>query len=141
LVNGASGHIEIIQPAAFARPKGYANGVLARGRLLSIAGQIGWDERQQLVGDGLVEQFARALDNVLAVVAAAGGGPGDVVEMTVFVTDLDAYRQGASALGPIWKARFGRHYPAMALVGVSGLVEAGAKVEILARAVLADEPG
>jgi enamine deaminase RidA (YjgF/YER057c/UK114 family) len=141
LVNGASGHIEIIQPAAFARPKGYANGVLARGRLLSIAGQIGWDERQQLVGDGLVEQFARALDNVLAVVAAAGGGPGDVVEMTVFVTDLDAYRQGAAALGPIWKARFGRHYPAMALVGVSGLVEAGAKVEILARAVLADEPG
>ncbi|AUX21331.1 hypothetical protein SOCEGT47_018120 [Sorangium cellulosum] len=131
------GGLEIVQPAGWPAPRGYANGVVTRGRTLYVAGQIGWDAASgQLRGGGLVEQFAQALDNVLAVVAAAGGGPGDVARMTVYVTDLDAYRGSRRAIGAAWRARFGAHFPAMALVGVAGLVEPGALVEIEAVAAL-----
>ena len=117
-------------------PKGYANGMIAEGRVLAIAGQIGWDEHGRFVSDDLIAQLAQALDNVLAVLRAAGGEPAHVVSMTIFVTDVPAYRAGLRALGPLWRARFGRHYPAMALLGVTELVEPAAKVEILATAVL-----
>ncbi|MGK4006408.1 RidA family protein [Sorangium sp. So ce1036] len=131
------GGIEIVQPAGWPAPRGYANGVVTRGRTLHVAGQIGWDPSSgRLRGGGLVEQFAQALDNVLAVVAAAGGGPGDVARMTVYVTDLDAYRSSRRAIGAAWRARLGAHFPAMALVGVAGLVEPGALVEIEAVAAL-----
>ena len=83
-----------------------------------------------------VDQFARALDKLLAVVAAAGGGPTDVGRLTIYVADLAAYRAGLKPLGDVWRARFGRHYPAMALVEVKGLVDRGALVEIEATAVL-----
>ena len=118
-------------------PRGYANGMIGEGRTLHVAGQIGWDEHGEFHTDDLIEQFAQALDNVLAVVRGAGGEPTDIASMTVFVTDLPAYRAGRRALGPIWKARLGTHYPAMALVGVAGLVELRAKVEIQAVAHLA----
>lgn len=131
-----SSHIEFIQPEHFARPRGYANGALVHGRLVFVAGQIGWDTNGTFSTDDFVEQFAKALDNVIAVVAAAGGAPTDIADMTVYVTDLTAYRQRARELGQVWRARLGKHFPAMALVGVAGLVEPRAKVEIQAVACL-----
>ena len=131
--------VDTINPPDWPQPRGYANGTIARGRVLHVAGQIGWDAQQQFASDELVAQFATALDNVLAVVRAAGGAPWDIAEMTVYVTDLPAYRAGAKALGPIWKERMGKHYPAMALVGVAGLVEPRAKVEIQAVAYLEEK--
>lgn len=122
-------------------PKGYVNGVVATGRTLYVAGQVGWNERHEFPSDDLADQFGAALDNVLAVVRAAGAAPTDVARMLVYVTDLEAYRASQKRLGPIWRERFGRHYPAMALVGVSGLVEVKAKVEIEAVAVLPEEGG
>lgn len=128
--------IEFVQPAHFAPPRGYANGAVATGRTLYIGGQIGWEADQSFTTDDFVEQFGKALDNVLAVVAAAGGEPTDLVKMTVFVTDLDAYRESGKALGAAWRGRLGKHYPAMALVGVTGLVHPRAQVEIEAVACL-----
>lgn len=137
----ASSHIQTVQPAHFPRPRGYANGVVSRGRTLHVAGQVGWEHDGTFQSDDLGFQFGRALDHVLDIVRAAGGRPEHVVNMTVYVTDLAAYKAAAtSGLGAIWRARFGRHYPAMALVGVAGLVEDGAKVEVQAVAVLPDEP-
>jgi enamine deaminase RidA (YjgF/YER057c/UK114 family) len=128
--------MKVIQPEGWPRPRGYVNGMLASGEILHVSGQIGWDIAGQMVSGDLIDQFARALDNVLAIVEAAGGGPTDVADMTVFVTDVDAYRNGASRLRDIWKARFGDHYPAMALLGISALVHPQAKVEIQATAHL-----
>ncbi|MCC6647847.1 MAG: RidA family protein [Polyangiaceae bacterium] len=129
----------IIHPPGFPRPRGYSNGVLASGRVLTVAGQIGWDAREQFESDELVPQLGQALDNVLAVVRAAGGDVEHLSHMTIYVTDLDAYRGAGKALGEAWRARMGRHYPSMALVGVAGLVEPRAKVEIEAIAVLPEE--
>lgn len=128
--------ITFIQPEGWAKPKGYANGVVTRGRTLHIAGQVGWNANCQFDHKDFVGQFGQALDNVLAVVSAAGGAASDVVSMTVFVTDLAAYKAAGKQLGAAWRDRFGRHYPAMALVGVAGLVEDGALLEIQAIAAL-----
>lgn len=125
-----------IQPDGWAAPRGYSNGVLASGHALYIAGQIGWGPDQKLVSDQLADQFAQALDNVLAVVRAAAGDPTDIAQMTIYVTDVAAYRAAAPALGAIWRARLGKHFPAMALVGVTELVEPRALVEIQAIAHL-----
>ena len=131
--------IQFVNPAHFARPRGYANGALVTGgRRLHIAGQIGWHADESFSTDDLTEQFGFALDNVVAVLEAAGGQPTDIAEMTIYVTDLDAYRQNARAIGGQWRERLGKHFPAMALVGVAGLVHPRAKVEIQALAVLPD---
>ena len=111
--------------------KGFSNGMIGRGRVLHVAGQIG-------AGADLVAQFGAALDCVLAVVKKAGGVPEDVAEMTVYVTDIDAYRAATRALGPVWRERLGRHYPAMALVAVTALVDPTALVEIQAVAYLTE---
>src|SRR5207245_747941 len=111
-----------IQPAHFAKPRGYANGVLSRGRILHVAGQVGWEHDGTFASPDLVVQFARALDHVLDVVRAAGGRPEHLVSMTVYVTDLAAYKRGRSGIGAAWRERLGRHFLAMALVGVAGLV-------------------
>jgi len=115
-------------------PRGYANGRTGSGRVVHVAGQIGWDERGALVAGGLVPQFTRALDNVLAVVRAAGGAAEDIATMTVYVTDIAAYRAAQRELGAAWRARLARHFPAMALVAVCDLVEPHAVVEIQATA-------
>jgi enamine deaminase RidA (YjgF/YER057c/UK114 family) len=132
----SNSHIQTVQPAHFSPPRGYANGVVCTGRTLHVGGQIGWEADQTFTTDDFVEQFAKTLDNVLAVVQAAGGRATDLVSMTVFVTDLDAYRSNLRAIGAVWRQRLGTHYPAMALVGVAGLVEPRAKVEIQAVASL-----
>lgn len=126
----------LIQPEGWARPRGYSNGVVASGRVLAIGGQIGWNAAQVFERHDFVGQFDQALANVRAVVDAAGARPEDIVSMTIYVTDLDAYRQSLAALGPVWKRHLGRVYPAMALVGVAGLVEPEALVEIQALAVM-----
>jgi enamine deaminase RidA (YjgF/YER057c/UK114 family) len=131
-------HFEIVQVPGWPAPRGYVNGIIARGRTLFVAGQIGWDAAGQFHSDDLAEQFAQALDNVIAVVRAAGGGPEDIARMTVYVTDLPVYRSSLRAIGQAWRTRLGKHFPAMALVGVAGLVELRAKVEIEATAVLGD---
>ena len=132
-------HITFVQPEHFAPPRGYANGVVSTGRILHIAGQIGWDSDGTFSTFDLIEQFAKTLDNIIAVVEAAGGTAAHVVKMTIYVTDMDAYRTRARELGPIWRERFGTHYPAMALVRVVELVEPNALVEIEAVASLPTE--
>ncbi|MHB1845369.1 MAG: RidA family protein [Deltaproteobacteria bacterium] len=128
----------IVKSDALAKPKGYANGVIAEGRLLFVAGQIGWD-REGRLAEGFAAQFARALDNVLEVIRAAGGAPTDLCRMTVYVTDKRAYEAAAREIGAAWRARLGRHYPAMTLVEVRSLLEDRAEVELEATAALAGE--
>jgi len=128
----------VVQPPHFERPRGFVNGIVARGRTLWIAGQVGWEREGVFASSELPAQFARALDHILDIVREAGGGPEDIVNMTIYVTDLPAYKNGVKEIGAAWRQKMGRHYPAMALVGVAGLVEDGAKVEIQAQAVLAD---
>jgi enamine deaminase RidA (YjgF/YER057c/UK114 family) len=123
--------VKTVQPEGWRPAKGYANGVVCEGgRTVYVAGQIGWDAAQRFATDDFVAQFDQALANVVAVVEAAGGAPDHIVKMTVYVTDLDAYRAGLRGVGAAWRARLGKHFPAMALVGVAGLVEREAKVEI-----------
>jgi enamine deaminase RidA (YjgF/YER057c/UK114 family) len=128
-----------VRPDGWKAPRGYENGILVEGggRLLFVAGQIAWDADQRLVGEGsMSKQFVQALDNVLAVVADAGGRPEEIVRMTVYVTDKQAYLEATAAIGEAWRDRIGSHYPAMALVQVADLLEEGALVEIEATAVI-----
>ena len=128
--------MEIIHPSHWAPTKGYSAGIKATGEHIFIAGQIGWNAQQQWTTTDFIEQFELALTNVIDVLKAGGGEISHLTEMTIYVTDLESYRQRAKELGPIWRKWMGRHYPAMALVGVAGLVEKNALVEIQARAVL-----
>ena len=131
----------IVNPDSVAPPRGYSNGmVLTGGRVLFVAGMIGWDRDSKLVSDQFVPQFAQALDNVLAVVREAGGGPEHIGRFTIYVTDRHAYMKLAKEVGAAYRERMGKHYPAMALVQVAALLEEGAQVEIEATAVLPDEP-
>jgi enamine deaminase RidA (YjgF/YER057c/UK114 family) len=117
-------------------PKGYSNGRVGRGAVLHVAGQVGWEPDGTFVAKTLVDQFAKALSNVIAVVHGARGKVADIAEMTVYVTDIEAYRAARKELGPIWKDLMQTHFPAMALVAVSALVEREALVEIQAVAYL-----
>lgn len=128
--------MDVVHPAGFPPARGYSNGITAHGRTLFVAGQVGWEPDGTFASDELIPQFSRALDNVLAVVRAAGGEPGHIAQMTIYVTDMAAYRAAAGPLGAVWRERMGRHYPAMALVAVSELVDPRARVEIQAIAVL-----
>jgi enamine deaminase RidA (YjgF/YER057c/UK114 family) len=121
-------------------PRGYSDAMVARGRLVVLAGQIGWDPSTgEFASDDLVAQTAQTLRNVAAALAACGAEPRHVVRLTWYVTDRDAYLASRSAIGEAYRAVFGQHYPTMALVIVAGLVEARARVEIEATAVLPDE--
>ena len=125
-----------LQPPGWPRPKGYANGISARGRAIFTAGVIGWDQEERLVAPDLPGQFAQVLRNILAILAEDGAGPEHVVRMTCYVTSRDEYVAGAREIGAAWRTLMGRNYPAMAVVEVSALVEAEAKVEIEAIAVV-----
>lgn len=127
---------QIITPPGFPKPRGYSNGIAAQGRVLYVAGQIAWDQDARLVSPDFATQFLQALDNVIAVVRAAGGATPHLVKLVAFVTDLDAYRAATPAIGEGWRARMGTYYPAMSLVKVAGLLEPGALVEIEGVAVL-----
>ena len=129
--------IEIINPESLGAPRGYSNGVLLRGAsILFVAGQIGWDSEHRIVEGGFAAQFEQALKNVLAVVAAAKGGPENIGRFTVFVASKQEYLDSLEDVGAGYRHVMGRHYPAMSLVEVTALLEPGARVEIEATAVI-----
>ena len=128
--------MKILQPAAWPRPKGYSNGVSARGRMIFTAGIVGWDEKEMFPEYTLSGQFAQALRNTLAILAEDGAGPEHIVRMTCYVIDRDEYLNQRDEIGAAWREIMGRNFPAMALVEVKGLVEAAAKVEIETTAVV-----
>jgi len=129
---------DIVNPQALGAPRGWNNGMLAPrdGRLLFIAGQAGWEEESTGTPPDFAGQFARSLDRVLAIIAAAGGAPTDLARLTIYVVDLAAYRESRKAIGAVWRERLGKHYPAVALLEVKGLVDQGAVVEMEATAVI-----
>ena len=128
--------MKAINPDGLAKPRGYSHGMKGQGELLFVAGQIGWNREGRMVSADFVDQFDKALENVLDVVWGAGGKPDSVARMVVYVTDKREYRERAKAVGEAWRRRMGRHYPAMALVEVKSLLEDDAKVEIEAVALL-----
>ena len=121
-----------INPESLGAPRGYSNGVLteAGGRLLFIAGQVAWNQQQQIVSDDLVKQFDRALVNLIAVVSEARGTPEQIARLIIYVTDKDEYKRRMKEIGERYRARMGKHFPAMVLVEVESLLEDGAKIEI-----------
>ena len=125
-----------VNPSSLAPPRGYSHGMKGSGELLFVAGQVGWDAQGHMVQGDFVAQFAQALDNVLAVVGAAGGSPESVARLVIYVTDKREYRARRREVGEAYRMRMGRHFPAMALVEVKGLLEDDARVEIEAVALL-----
>ena len=125
-----------VNPESLTPPRGYNHGMKGAGELLFVAGQVGWTREGHVVGPDFVSQFQRALENVIDVVWAAGGKPADIARMVVYVTDKSEYAARAREIGEVWRARMGRHYPAMALVEVKGLLDDEAKVEIEATALV-----
>lgn len=130
--------MKILQPPSWPRPRGYSNGIAARGTLVVVGGQVGWNAAQEFETDDFAAQARQALANVVAVLAEAGGGPEHIVRMTWYVTDRHEYVAAYARLGEVYREIMGRHFPAMTAVEVAGLVEAGAKVEIEATAVIPD---
>jgi len=128
--------MKILQPPEWARPKGYANGVSASGRLVFVAGQIGWNAACEFESDDLVAQVAQALRNIVAVLDAGDAKPEHIVRMTWYVTDRDDYVARAKEIGDVYREIIGRHFPVMTAVEVSALVESRAKVEIEVTAVV-----
>jgi enamine deaminase RidA (YjgF/YER057c/UK114 family) len=125
----------VLQPPGWPRPKGFANGILARGEMVFVGGMIGQDKDGRF-GDGFVAQMKLALENIAAVLAEAGAGPQHIVRLTWYVRDIDEYLANLSALGAAYREVMGRHFPAMAVVEVTRLVEPKARLEIEATAVL-----
>ena len=128
-----------ILPDDWPRPKGYANGMTARGQVLAIAGMIGWDTTEAIVSDAFVPQFRQALANVVDVVNAAGATHEAIISLTIYVTDKHAYLGNIKDVGAVYRDLMPKHYPAMALVQVSALVEDRAQVEIQGLAVLPED--
>jgi enamine deaminase RidA (YjgF/YER057c/UK114 family) len=127
-----------INPTALGSPRGYSNGILVDGnaRLLFIAGQIAWDANQQIVSDNFVEQFDRALANVMSVLTEAGGNPTNITRLGIYVTNKAEYLASTKEVGQRYRKHMGSHYPAMVLLEVNGLLDDAAKVEIEAIAML-----
>jgi len=125
----------VLQPASWARPRGYANGIVAEGTTIFLAGQVGWDAHGHFA-DGLADQVGQALTNIVTLLAEAGAAPRHLVRLTWYLTDLHAYRENQMAIGAAYRRIIGKHFPAMSAIGVAQLVEPAALVEIEATAVL-----
>jgi len=128
--------MQILQPPGWAKPKGFANGIAASGKLVFVAGQIGWTGEGKWEADDFAGQFKQALKNCIDVVAQAGGGPQHIVRLTWYVIDKQEYLDSLKGVGAAYRELMGRHYPTMAVVQVSGLVEPEARLEIEATAVI-----
>ena len=128
--------MEIIQPPGWPRPKGYSNGMLADGKMLFIGGQIGWDENEQIVSDEFVAQVRQTLLNTKAVLSAANANPSHIARMTWYITCRDEYLENLKAIGAVYREIIGKHFPTMAMVEVTALMECRAKVEIETTAVI-----
>jgi len=128
----------MINPKSLGAPRGYSNGVLtdASGKLLFIGGQVAWNENQEIVSDDFVEQFDKALANVIAVINTAGGEPANIARLIIYVTNRLEYRERTKEVGERYRKHMGKHFPAMVLVQVVGLLDDAAKVEIEGVAVL-----
>ncbi len=121
--------VRLINPESLIRPAGYAHGAIGSGGVLELAGQVGWD-RDGNLADGLVAQVAQAFDNLIAVLDECGCGPKDVARLRIYTVDVDGYRNNLKEIGAVYRERFGKHFPAMTLVGVAALFDEGALVEI-----------
>ncbi len=130
--------MEILQPVRWPRPRGYSNGVAAKGRTIFVSGMIGWDEQGKLVSSDFAGQARQALKNIVAVLAEAKAKPGDIVRMTWYLVDKREYLAAYKEIGAAYRELIGAHYPAMSAVQVSGLIEDGARVEIEVTAVVAE---
>jgi enamine deaminase RidA (YjgF/YER057c/UK114 family) len=130
--------LKLINPEALGAPSGYANGLLVDGggKLLFIAGQIAWDQDQKIVSDDFIEQFDKALSNVITVLRAAGGEPDNIVRLVIYVTNKIEYRQRTREVGERYRKHLGKHFPAMVLVQIAGLLDDRAQVEIEGMAVI-----
>ncbi len=124
-----------LQPPGWPRPKGYANGMAGEGRFVLTGGQIGWDAEGRFA-EGLVAQTRQALLNIVAILGEAGAGPQHIARLTWYVTDIEVYRNAGKEMGAAWREVMGRHFPAMAVIGVTALVERAALVEIEATAII-----
>ena len=134
--------LEVLLPFGWSPPVGYANGIaVPTGRIVFVAGQVGWDEKQQFHSDELIPQFEQALKNVLAVLAQAGGGPNHICRMTAYCNDKPAYLSARPELGRIWRKLMGRHFPAMSMIFVADLLDHPAKIELEATAVIPNSAG
>ena len=131
--------MEILQPPGWARPKGFSNGIAARGRLVFVAGQVGWTGQGEWREHGFAGQFRQALQNILTVLKEANGGPEHIVRLTWYVLDKQEYLASLREVGAAYRELMGRHYPTMAVVQVSGLVENEARLEIEATAVIPEK--
>ncbi|HVA39339.1 MAG TPA: RidA family protein [Candidatus Binataceae bacterium] len=129
---------QTLQPPGWARPRGYANGIAARGRLVFVAGQVGWDAAGLFRSDRFADQVRQALANIVAIVAEAGGRPEHLVRLTWYITDRQEYLAESKAVGTAYRDVLDRHFPAMSVVEIAALIEPGAKVEIEATAVIPD---
>ena len=129
-----------LQPSGWMKPKGYANGIAAEGRLVFVAGQVGWDETGTFRTHDFIGQVRQCLENTLAVLAEAGAGPEHVVRMTWYITDREEYLTNTESMGRVYRELMGRHFPAMTMVEVAALIESEAKVEIETTAVVLSEP-
>ena len=128
--------MKTLLPPGWPQPKGYANGVSARGRTIYTGGVVGWDANERFPAADLAGQFRQTLENILAILAEDGAGPEHLVRMTCYVTDIAEYRASLADIGTAWREVIGRHYPAMALVAVTALVDPEARIEIEATAVV-----
>ena len=130
--------IKLLQPPGWASPKGYANGIAARGTMVFVGGQIGWNAQQQFESDDFIEQTGQALRNIVDVLREAGAGPEHMVRMTWYVVDRNEYNRRLGELGAVYREAMGKNFPAMTCVQVAALVEARAKIEIEVTAVVPD---
>jgi enamine deaminase RidA (YjgF/YER057c/UK114 family) len=128
--------MKFLQPPDWAKPRGYSNGVVARGQLVFVAGMIGWNKDAQFETDDFAGQVRQALENIVTVLREAGAGPEDIVRLTWFVTDRLEYHASLPKLGEAYRAVMGKHYPVMSVLEVTALMEDRAKVEIEATAVI-----
>ena len=129
--------MQILHPPGWLPPIGYANGIsVPTGRIVFVAGQVGWDADQKFHSEELVPQFEQALKNILAILAEAGGKPEHICRMTAFCIDKAAYLAGRRELGRIWKSLIGSHFPAMSMIFVADLLDTPAKIEVEATAVI-----
>ncbi len=132
--------MKFLQPAEWLPPKGYANGIAARGTLVFLGGQIGWNAQQQFETDDFIAQTRQALINIVAVLREANAGPEHMVRMTWYIVDRDEYVARLKELGAVYREVMGRNFPTMSCVEVSRLMESRAKVEIEVSAVVSDMP-
>jgi enamine deaminase RidA (YjgF/YER057c/UK114 family) len=130
--------MQVLQPPGWGKPKGYSNGIVAEGRMVFVAGQVGWNAQEKFDTDDFVGQARQALANIVAILAEAGAKPEHIVRMTWYVGDRREYLASAKALGAAYREVIGRHFPVMTAIQVAGFVEDGAKLEIEATAVLPD---